>query len=99
MTAQPVAAFDFDGTLSRGDSLSTFLVRLIGPQRFARTVARHSIALGLVGLGQANRDLTKERFIAHALTGHPASQIDTIGKQFADDLINERLFPGMIERV
>ena len=40
-----LAAFDFDGTITRRDTLVPFLARVAGPARFAGTCAR----LGLLG--------------------------------------------------
>ena len=94
-----IAAFDFDGTLARGDSLIPFLLRLIGGHRVARAVLAHAPALGLIGIGKGDRDRTKERFIARLLTGHPAEEIHSLGKDFAGQLIADRLFHSALERV
>ena len=39
-TARQIAAFDFDGTLTRRDTVLPFLVRLFGARRVARAVSR-----------------------------------------------------------
>lgn len=90
-----VAAFDFDGTLARGDSLLPFLLRLLGGRRVARSLLRHSVSIGMVGAGRANRDIVKERFIAHVLEGHSAGEATTVGREFALDHLSTRLFPSM----
>lgn len=95
----PIAAFDFDGTLARGDSLIPYLTRLLGGRRVARSVLRHAHSFGLVQLGRAQRDLVKERFIAHTLTGRSAEEIATVGEDFAEQLIATRLLPSMHQRV
>lgn len=94
-----LAAFDFDGTLAKGDSLLPFLLRLIGGRRVAGTLLAHAGPLGMMSLGRGNRDKLKERFIAHALAGHPADEVHAIGKEFAAQLLRTRMFPTMLERV
>lgn len=94
-----VAAFDFDGTLAKGDSLIPFLLRLLGGRKVARSVLAHAPSFAAIGIGRGNRDTTKERFIAHILSGHPAEEIIELGKTFADDLIDTRLFPEVVQRV
>jgi phosphatidylglycerophosphatase C len=94
-----VAAFDFDGTICKGDSLMPFLLRLLGGRRVARSVLRHATQLGLVSIGQADRDLVKEKFIAHILSGHPAEQIHAIGKEFAMDMIRTRVFDSARQKI
>ena len=96
--ARKVAAFDFDGTLARGDSLMPFLVRLIGGPRLARSVLNHALPLARIGLGKGNRDETKERFIAHALKGHPDEQIHELGASFAESMLETRMFAGPMAR-
>ncbi len=98
MTRQ-IAAFDFDGTLAKGDSLLPFFLRVIGARRLAHSLLVHAPALGAIGIGKGNRDRTKEKFIAHVLAGHPADEIHALGEEFAHDLIETRLFPAVTERV
>lgn len=95
----PLAAFDFDGTLAKGDSLLPFLVRLLGGQRVGRSLLRHAGPLGMMSLGRGNRDKIKERFIAHALAGHPAHEVHSIGAEFAQQLLRTRMFPTIVQRV
>ena len=54
-----VAAFDFDGTLSRRDSLLPFLVFVRGAAATARAVVAEGPRFGRVLLGTASRDEAK----------------------------------------
>ena len=53
----------------------------------------------MVGIGRADRDLVKEKLIAHALTGHPVAEIEAIGRDFAQELIDTRLLPETVTRL
>lgn len=94
-----VAAFDFDGTIAKGDSLLPFLLELVGGERLARSVLRHAPALGKVALGRGDRDTTKERFIAHILAGEPSSSIDRLAAQFAKDYLASRTIASTADRI
>lgn len=95
-----VAAFDFDGTISRRDTLLRFLAKAAGPSRFTATCAR----LGLLGARRriplGDRDRTKEHMIELLLTGRRESDLRALGERYARDLLTgDRLRPEMIERV
>lgn len=94
-----VAAFDYDGTLARGDSLVPFLSGLLGKRKVTKGLLAHSIPLAMIGLGRGNRDETKERFLAHMLTGHPESSIRKAGEDFASEVAHSGLFERMRERI
>ena len=63
MTERPrgVAAFDFDGTITRKDTLGPFLVHYVGRARMLRAGVPHAHRLGGAAIGRADRDLAKER--------------------------------------
>ena len=83
--APGVAAFDFDGTLVRGDSLPRFLVRLLGRARFSLVLARSAPGM-LVGYVRGGRDASKAALLAGAVAGIPASRAQAAGEEFADVL-------------
>lgn len=95
-----VAAFDFDGTISRRDTLGPFLARVAGPGAFLSTMAVRSPWFGAVVLGRANRDAEKEAVIARLLGGRTAASIAAAGRAYADHLWNRAAFrPEMLERL
>lgn len=84
---QVVAAFDFDGTLTRRDTLLPFLLYTHG----AITVARHAFflsptlagyALGLIGNGVA-----KERVLVRCFAGMRIDELQQAGERFAADIL------------
>lgn len=98
-TTRCVAAFDFDGTLSRRDTLVPFLAKAAGPRRFAAECAR----LGLVGArGPAalrDRDGTKELLLRALFTGRDAEELRQLGTRYARDLLSDQLRPDVLDRL
>ena len=62
-----VAAFDFDGTLTRRDSLLPFLASFVGRAELARAVASEAWPLARMAAGRADRDIVKEQFLGAGL--------------------------------
>lgn len=94
-----VAAFDFDGTISRRDTLVPFLAKVAGPTRFAGICSR----LGLSGVrGRTNirdRDAVKEQMIRMLFAGRSEDELRTRGERYARDLLSDSLRPMVVERI
>lgn len=94
-----VAAFDFDGTLSRRDTLVPFLALAAGRQRFARAVAR----LGLLGARRRvparDRDALKEELIRMLFAGREERELRLLGEQYARTLLADELRPEVLRRL
>ena len=79
-----VAAFDFDGTLTRRDTLLPFLLHALG----AAAVARHALILSptLAGyaLGLIHNGIAKERVFVQCLAGMPIDELQREAAQFAE---------------
>lgn len=88
---RPVALFDFDGTLTRYDTLGPFVAAVIGPARFAIGVAVCLPSLIGLGIGLARNDRVKERVFRHALAGRRIDDLAEAGRAFARDEIPRRL--------
>jgi phosphatidylglycerophosphatase C len=86
-----VAAFDFDGTLARHDTLVPFLRRTRGT---ARVVA----AAGRAALGSRDRDKLKVAAVGRLYRGWPAARLDGLGRDYLPTLV-EALRPEMLERL
>jgi phosphatidylglycerophosphatase C len=70
-----VAAFDFDGTLTRGGSVVAFL-RAVSNTNLVSAGLRRLPALGLAGLlGGAHTDRVKEQLFVATLSGLPAEAV------------------------
>lgn len=94
-----VAAFDFDGTLSRRDTLVPFLVKAAGRGTFVRECAR----LGLTGtrgtVDLRDRDGIKERLLRALFTGRDAEELKRLGAIYARDLLSDQLRPDVLDRL
>jgi phosphatidylglycerophosphatase C len=87
-----VAAFDFDGTLTRRDTMLPFLARLVGP-------ARLSAALASAAPHFANRDAAKARLLERLLTGRDHVELLAHGKEYGERLAAEAVTTHMRERL
>lgn len=87
-----VAAFDFDGTLLRGDSLLPFLRRAAGWRGLLRATIRAWWQLALLPLGGSHRDRAKAALLAAALAGQPADAVRRRAEAYSVEL-SARLRP------
>jgi HAD superfamily hydrolase (TIGR01490 family) len=94
-----VAAFDFDGTLTRRDTLLPFLRHTLG----AAAVARHAFvlspilagyALGLIGNGVA-----KERVFVRCFAGMRLDELQQEAERFASFVLPGLLREGAMQRL
>ena len=92
-----LAAFDFDGTISRRDSLLGFLVAVRGRAAVAGALARIAPRLAQIAFGRGDRHDTKERLVSSLLAGHSAEDLEAVGRRHADHL-TRRLRPTTLER-
>ena len=102
MTETPlrhVAAFDFDGTLTRRDTLVPFLVRVSGRTRFAQVCTQ----LGLLGARRRvdlrDRDELKIEMIRRLFVGRSEDQLRELGRIYARDLVANELDPDVLTRL
>lgn len=95
-----VAAFDFDGTISRRDTLIPFLARAAGRSRFVAANARLGLS-GLRGrLALRDRDLVKEQMLELLLAGRSEDELRSLGERYAQELLErDRLRSDVVTRV
>lgn len=86
-----VAFFDFDGTLTRGDSLLPFLRMVRGTPRFMLDILAVSPYLIAYVLRGMRNDVAKEALLRQSLGGLPLSVLRNLGKQFAKHSIPDML--------
>jgi phosphatidylglycerophosphatase C len=86
-----LAAFDFDGTLARRDTLVPFLRQVRGTPRVVGAAAR-------AVLRTRDRDTVKVATIGHLFRGTPADALDAAGRAYVPTLV-DLLRPEMVERV
>lgn len=92
-----VAAFDFDGTLVRGDSLRPFMIALLGPAGFTAALTRAVPRMGWA-YRRGGRDQAKAALLARALAGVDAERARQVGVRFGATLAG-RVKPPLLERI
>ena len=92
MTTRTVAAFDFDGTLTRRDTLLPFLASYAG-----RTQMLSALALSAPGGG--GRDALKERLLTRVLGGRALAEIVDAGNAFGAEVARAGIAPEMRSRL
>ncbi|MEM9035604.1 MAG: HAD-IB family hydrolase [Actinomycetota bacterium] len=80
-----VAAFDFDGTLTRRDSFVPFLYRYVGPALTTRGLVAAAKARG----GRSGRKLA---MVSRTIAGRHVDEVAAAGQAYADRLV-DRLRP------
>ncbi len=88
-----VAAFDFDGTLTRRDTLLPFLLHALGTAAVVRHALILSPTLAGYGLGMIRNDVAKERVFTQCLAGMCIDELQWEAVQFA-----EHKLPSLIRR-
>ncbi len=103
MSGRRIAAFDFDGTLTRRDTLLPFLVHACGARAVARAVSRVAPLAARARVGRLeselhHRDATKVALLRDLMAGREAAWLAERGAAFAPTL-PRRLRPEMVEQV
>lgn len=91
-----VAAFDFDGTLVPGDSLTPFLRRLLGVRAVPAIGASTPAMLG--AYRHAGRDGAKAALLSRVLAGLAVDVVESQGRAYGITL-RRRIRPAMVERL
>jgi len=94
-----VAAFDFDGTLTRRDSLVPFLTTVAGRSAVMRALAAESSGVALAAAGRGDRDVAKERVLTRVLAGRSHAEVATAGRAFGGELVRRAITPEARDRV
>ncbi|MEF3194270.1 MAG: HAD-IB family hydrolase [Halothiobacillaceae bacterium] len=96
---RPIAFFDFDGTLIRGDSLFLFLQQVRGTPRFVLDLIATSPWLGAYALRLVANDRAKEALLKQTLAGLPLDYLKEHGKRFAKQVIPKLLRAEIMDRL
>jgi phosphatidylglycerophosphatase C len=94
-----VVAFDFDGTLTRRDTLGPFLREVAGTGALLRAFAGDAPRLVLAGVGAGSRDEAKDRMLRKLLRGRHHAELVARGSEYATRIATNGVRPEMIERV
>ena len=92
----PVAAFDFDGTLTRRDTLLPFLAHIAGRQAVGRALAHQVVPIALAFGGLGDRGVQKEELLARLLAGRRLTELQALAESFADTTVATRLRPEVV---
>ena len=90
----PVVVFDFDGTLTRRDTLLPFLGAVAGRVNVARALgpaAWHFVARG--------RDDAKEQLLTRVLRGRDRAEIAAAGRAYGAHLVARAIVPPVRDRL
>jgi phosphatidylglycerophosphatase C len=94
-----IAAFDFDGTLTRSDTLGPFLRDVCGTAAFVRALAADAPRLVLAGIGAGSRDAAKERMLRRLLGGREHTELVVRGRAFAERVATTGMRSEMVSRL
>ena len=94
-----LALFDFDGTLTRADTLGPFLREVAGNGAFLRAFASDAPRLALAGIGAGSRDAAKERMLRKLLGGREHADLAARGRAYGERIATTAMRPEMIDRV
>lgn len=97
-----IAAFDFDGTLTTGDSFLTFIRWACGGPRYYLGLLLHAPILALMLLRLYPNGKAKQRVFAHFFKGWRYDRFAAIGRDFSseiDKMRNEPLVKRLEEHI
>lgn len=102
-TGRRIAAFDFDGTLTRRDTVLPFLVRVFGRAKVARAVSRVAPSAGRARLAPRpgdphHRDLTKAALLRELFRGEDPARVAEQGMAYARTF-STVLRPSMVSQL
>lgn len=94
-----VAAFDFDGTLSRRDSLVPFLRSLCGAPALVRVVLSRLPVILAAGAGWVSRGRAKEALLRGLIAGRRVEEVEPVAERFARHLLGSGMWRPALERL
>ena len=93
-----VAAFDFDGTLTRSDSVVPFLRRVAGWRKLVVQLARRAPSV-IVTAARRDRDRLKVLATDAAFRGVPQSRVDALALEFGRTIAVRGLRDDVVSRL
>lgn len=99
MTRRTFAAFDFDGTMTRRDTLVPFVMRVVGRRRVLQALGAESTRLALAAAGRGDRDAAKDRVLTRILAGLPYADVEAAGHLFGVRLSQSAVTPEARDRI
>jgi len=99
VTRRTIAAFDFDGTMTRHDTLVPFLVSVAGRGPVLAALAAQSPRLAYAAAGRGDRDATKARVLRRLLNGRPYADVEAAGRAYGAGLARRGIATDARDRV
>jgi len=96
---RPVAFFDFDGTLTTGDTLMPFLKFVVGTPTYYAKLALVSPVLGAYFAKLLRNDIAKQIVLKQYLAGYHIDELFELGRRFSEEVIPTMLRPEGMERL
>jgi phosphatidylglycerophosphatase C len=94
-----VAFFDFDGTLTAGDTLMPFLKFVVGRPKYYAKLFLISPVLVAYFAKLIPNDVAKEIVLKQYLAGYNIDELCALGKRFSEEVIPHMLRPEGMERL
>ncbi len=92
-------AFDFDGTLTRRDSLLPFLRQVLGTPGLMAALAAEAPRLAAYAVKLLSNETAKVGLLRRALGGRRRAELELHGRSFATDGVTQLLRPPLMERL
>lgn len=91
--------FDFDGTLTRKDSLKEFILYSVGSVRYYLGLAKLSPTLAGYVMGFIKNNIAKERLMNHFFKGWEEAEFTELGRKYAQEELQKIIRPSAWEFV
>ncbi|MDD3363613.1 MAG: HAD-IB family hydrolase [Syntrophomonas sp.] len=98
MDTKVIAIFDFDGTITRGDSLFPFLKYAVGRRYFYFGIMKLSFVFLKFLLRIITNHEAKQKVLAYYLSGKTPEELEQVGVKFAEK-INQMVKPEALRRI
>ena len=95
-----IAVFDFDGTITKRDTLAPFLLKFAGLTRSLTSALRHAPGMVSAAIGVGDRDAAKEKYLISLIGGRAESNLIVAGIEYAELVLREERFnAAVIQRI
>lgn len=91
--------FDFDGTITRDDSLLEFVAYVVGFKKFFRGILALSPILAAYKLGLASNNFTRRKLLGYFFSGMSADKFDKICKKYSATHIEDILKQSAMDKI
>ncbi|MFZ4516543.1 MAG: HAD family hydrolase [Acidimicrobiia bacterium] len=94
-----LAVFDFDGTLTRRDTLGPFLIRARGLSRVSVAALRNSVAIGRAAAGMGSRDTAKALLLQRLFRNVSVVETTNVAAQYATHILSSAMRSDTLARL